>query len=156
LIVASEKDLVPAVPVKWLSGAVTRRNRVGLYAAFGGPRREGTDVEANCGREVSARRCGAGTRKKAFPVVAVTSRFQSKFQAETSTLNFDLTVSPAAVVGGASKLRRLGEIDLEAVAPSLIFAGHLRTGVAELLLQIVLVDLGRSDEEERPAAISEI
>lgn len=37
----------------------------------------------------------------------------------------------------------LGEIDPEAVASSLIAAGHLGRGVPELLLNVTLVDLGR-------------
>lgn len=37
----------------------------------------------------------------------------------------------------------LGEIDPKPVAPTLVFAGHLGRGMAQLLLQIALVHLGR-------------
>lgn len=39
-----------------------------------------------------------------------------------------------------------GEIDPETVTPTLVFAGHLGGGVAELLLNVALVDLGRRGE----------
>lgn len=44
---------------------------------------------------------------------------------------------------GPSKPRRPGEIDPEAIAAALIFAGHFRTGMAELLLDVTLVYFGR-------------
>ena len=39
-----------------------------------------------------------------------------------------------------------GEIDPEPVAPALIAAGHFRRGVAEMLLDVTFVDLGRRGE----------
>ena len=45
-----------------------------------------------------------------------------------------------------SQARRLGEIDPEPVAATLVAAGHFGGGVAELLLHIALVDLGRGGE----------
>ena len=45
-----------------------------------------------------------------------------------------------------SESRRLGEIDPEPVAAALVAAGHFGRGVAELLLDVALVDLGRGGE----------
>lgn len=45
--------------------------------------------------------------------------------------------------GGVSQPRRFCEVDPKPVAPALVFARHLRTGMAELLLHVALVDLGR-------------
>ena len=47
---------------------------------------------------------------------------------------------------GVLESARLGEIDPEPIAPALVFAGHLGAGVAERLLHIALVDLGRGGE----------
>lgn len=44
---------------------------------------------------------------------------------------------------GAFRARCLGEINAEPIAPALVFAGHFGALVAELLLHIALVDLGR-------------
>lgn len=46
----------------------------------------------------------------------------------------------------ALKTRGLGEVDPESVAPALVAAGHLGGGVAEVLLDVALVDLGRGGE----------
>ena len=48
----------------------------------------------------------------------------------------------------ASRLqaRRLGEVDPEAVAAPLVAAGHFRRSVAEVLLDVAFVDLGRRGE----------
>ncbi len=45
-----------------------------------------------------------------------------------------------------STARGLGEVDPEPVAPTLIAPRHLGGGVAELLLDEALVDLGRGGE----------
>lgn len=47
---------------------------------------------------------------------------------------------------GLSEPGRLGQIDPEAVTPPLVLAGHLRRGVAKLLLHIALINLGRGSE----------
>ena len=46
----------------------------------------------------------------------------------------------------AHKPRRLGQIDPEPVAAALVAPGHFGRGVAELLLHVALVDLGRGGE----------
>lgn len=46
----------------------------------------------------------------------------------------------------ASEPRGFGEIDPKTVAPALVLAGHLGAGMAELLLDVALVDLGRGGE----------
>ena len=45
-----------------------------------------------------------------------------------------------------SQARRLGQIDPEPVAAALVAPGHFGGGVAELLLHVALVDLGRGGE----------
>ena len=49
-------------------------------------------------------------------------------------------------VAPCSQACGLGEIDAEPVAPALVAAGHLGAGVAELLLDVALVDLGGGGE----------
>ena len=45
-----------------------------------------------------------------------------------------------------SQPRRLGQIDTKAVAAPLVAAGHFRRSVAEVLLDVAFVDLGRRGE----------
>ena len=49
-------------------------------------------------------------------------------------------------IGGVSEAGGLGQIDTKTVATALVAAGHFRAGVAELLLDVALVDLGRGGE----------
>jgi hypothetical protein len=48
--------------------------------------------------------------------------------------------------GGFSEAGCLGEIDAETIAPALVFSGHFGVRVAELLLHIAFVGLGRGGE----------
>ncbi|CCV09577.1 hypothetical protein MESS2_p70011 [Mesorhizobium metallidurans STM 2683] len=64
-----------------------------------------------------------------------------------------VTASPSDQPGegrGFSQPGRLGEIDPEAVTPPLIPTGHLGAGMAELLLHIAFIDLGRGGEASTP------
>ena len=113
--------------------------------------REALAVDAEL-HSVDARLGGSGARRRPPGAGGFGQRLRCGARQPVGAKGEDLRLAAIGVAAGeprrgaefpGSQSRGAGEIDPEPVAPPLVAAGHLRRGVAELLLDVAFVDLGR-------------